>query len=333
MYLPMGLSGSSRSTPTGAPARPALSNSLAQGHWTTFRESDDCHHSEAGFGCAVPGTGDQAGFVRRSDAAHHGSEGHRDPVPGDVVRVVPDRRADGAADARRARPAGPAVPLGRAVQPAVHDARHDHAAAVRDADPVRLRELHRAAADRRARRGVPAAQRLLLLAVPLRGADRALRASSPPAARADFGWFAYTPLSDVTHSPGFGERPVDHGPGRVRPGHHPRRGQLHHDHRLPARAGHDDVPDADLHLEHPGHRDPDPDRLPDPDRGTVRAGWPTDNSARTSSTRPTAERSSGSTCSGSSATPRSTSSRCPSSASSPRSSRCSAGSRSSATRR
>ena len=39
---------------------------------------------------------------------------------------------------------------------------------LRDARPLRLRELHRAAADRRAGRGVPAAQRLLLLAVPLR---------------------------------------------------------------------------------------------------------------------------------------------------------------------
>ena len=55
-------------------------------------------------------------------------------------------------------------------------------------------------------------------------------------------------------------------------------------------------------------------------------------SARRSSTPRTAGRSSGSTCSGSSGTPRSTSSRCRSSASSPRSSRCSAASRSSATR-
>ena len=29
-----------------------------------------------------------------------------------------------------------------------------------------------------------------------------------------------------------------------------------------ARARHDDVPDADLHLEHPGHLDPGPDRVP-----------------------------------------------------------------------
>jgi len=64
------------------------------------------------------------------------------------------------------------------------------------------------------------------------------------------------------------------------------------------------------------------------------SGWPpTATSGRTSSTRPTAARFCGNTCSGSSATPRCTSSRCRSSASSPRSSRCSVASRSSATPR
>ena len=48
-------------------------------------------------------------------------------------------------------------------------------------------------------------------------------------------------------------RPVDPGPGRRRSGHHPRRGQHDHHRGLHARAGHDDVPDADLHLEHLGH--------------------------------------------------------------------------------
>ena len=35
-----------------------------------------------------------------------------------------------------------------------------------------------------------------------------------PGGAADFGWFAYTPLSDAIHSPGRRRRPVDHGPGR-----------------------------------------------------------------------------------------------------------------------
>ena len=35
-----------------------------------------------------------------------------------------------------------------------------------------------------------------------------------PGGAADFGWFAYTPLSDAIHSPGVGRRPVDHRSGR-----------------------------------------------------------------------------------------------------------------------
>ena len=50
--------------------------------------------------------------------------------------------------------------------------------------------------------------------------------------------------------------PVDHRPGRLGSGHHPRRGQHDHHGGLPARSRYDDVPDADLHLEHPGHQHP-----------------------------------------------------------------------------
>jgi hypothetical protein len=49
---------------------------------------------------------------------------------------------------------------------------------------------------------------------------------------------------------------VDLRPGDGRPRHDPGRGQLHHHDHLHARARHDDVPDADLHLEHPGHQHP-----------------------------------------------------------------------------
>ena len=52
--------------------------------------------------------------------------------------------------------------------------------------------------------------------------DRDRAASSPPVAPADFGWTAYTPLSDAIHSPGRRRRSVDPGPGRGRSGHHPR---------------------------------------------------------------------------------------------------------------
>ena len=34
-----------------------------------------------------------------------------------------------------------------------------------------------------------------------------------PQGAADFGWFAYSPLSDAVHSPGVGARHVDHGSG------------------------------------------------------------------------------------------------------------------------
>ena len=56
-----------------------------------------------------------------------------------------------------------------------------------------------------------------------------------PGGAADFGWFAYTPLSDAIHSPGAGGGPVDRRPGARRSGHDPRRGQLHHHDRLHAR--------------------------------------------------------------------------------------------------
>ena len=85
-----------------------------------------------------------------------------------------------------------------------------------------------------------------------------------------------------------GRRPVDRRPDRRRSRHDPRWRQLHHHDRLHARARHDDVPDADLHLEHPGDGDPDPDRVPGADRGAVRACWPTATSAPTCSTPPTA---------------------------------------------
>ncbi len=104
------------------------------------------------------------------------------------------------------------------------------------------------------------------------GALIALAGFITPGGAADFGWTAYTPLSDAMHSPGRRRRPVDPRPGRGRSGHHPRCGQHDHHRGLHARAGHDDVPDADLHLEHLRHVDPGAGRLPAADRRTVRSG-------------------------------------------------------------
>ena len=156
------------------------------------------------------------------DDPDHGSQGHRDPLPGRLVRLLHGRRRDGAADARRAGGAGAAVPVQRAVQPAVHHARHDHAAALRDADPVRVRELHRAAADRRARRGVPAAERVLVLAVPVRRADRDVRLPHPGRGRR-LRLVRLHPAVRRDALAGRRRRPVDHGPGAGRSGHDPGR--------------------------------------------------------------------------------------------------------------
>ena len=96
-----------------------------------------------------------------------------------LVRVVPGRRPDGHADPLRAGLPGPAGRQRPALQPAVHDARHDHAAAVRDAAVLRLRQRDHAAADRRARRRVPAPQHVQLLAVPVRRPHRRVRLPHP----------------------------------------------------------------------------------------------------------------------------------------------------------
>ena len=70
-------------------------------------------------------------------------------------------------------------------------------------EPFRLRELHRAAADRCTGRRLPPAERLLLLAVPVRSLI-VMSSFLTPGGAADFGWFAYTPLSDAVRSPGAG---------------------------------------------------------------------------------------------------------------------------------
>ena len=92
-----------------------------------------------------------------------------------------------------------------------------------------------------------------------------------PGGSAAFGWYAYAPLTSATNSPGHRRRPVDHGPRAVRLRHHPRRRQLRHHDLLHARAGHDDVPDADLHLERAAHLHPGAARLPGARRRAARA--------------------------------------------------------------
>ena len=250
----------------------------------------------------------------RPDPHHHRPQADRQALPRHVVRVVPDRRPDGAADPLRAGLPGHAGRQRRALQPAVHHARHDHAAAVRDAAVLRLRQRDHAAADRLARRRVPAAQHVQLLAVPVRRPDRRLRLPDPGGRRR----LRLVRLHAAVRRGPLARRrrrPVDHGPLDGRSRHHPRCGQLHHHDHLHARARHDHVPDADLRLEHAGHQPAGADRVPDPGRRAALArGRPAARRPRLRR-RPRRRRSCGSTCSGSSATPRSTSSRCRSSAS------------------
>ena len=111
------------------------------------------------------------------------SQGDRHDVCRRVLRVLLHRRADGAVHPYRTGRAGAAVSVQRAVQPAVHHARHGDAAVLCHPDRVRVRQPGAAAADRRPRCGVPTAECVVVLAVSVRRADRAGRDSSPPAGR------------------------------------------------------------------------------------------------------------------------------------------------------
>ena len=184
---------------------------------------------------AVPGADRSQGQPDLQADHHHRSQADRHHVRGHLLHLLLHRRPDGAADARRAGRAGTAVPVQRAVQPAVHHARHDHAAVLRDADRVRLRQPGAAAADRRARRGVPAAERLLLLAVPVRRADRHGRLHHPRRRRR-LRLDRLHPADRRHPLTRRRRRPVDHGPDRRRSGHHPGCGQHDHHRRLHARA-------------------------------------------------------------------------------------------------
>ena len=102
-----------------------------------------------------------------------------------------------------------------------------------------------------------------------------------PGGAADFGWFAYTPAVGRRALARRRCRPLDLRPRGRRSRHDPRWRQLHHHDPVHAGARHDDVPDADLHLEHLRHVVPDPACVPDPDRCPVRAaGRPAPRGAR-----------------------------------------------------
>ena len=87
------------------------------------------------------------------------------PNAGDIL--VLRCRCDGIGCASRARHPGAAIRFTGAVQPVVHDARHDHVVPVRNPAVRRLRERHHAAADWFTGRRIPTPQHVWILAVRL----------------------------------------------------------------------------------------------------------------------------------------------------------------------
>ena len=139
----------------------------------------------------------------------------------------------------------------RSLRPDVHHARHHDDLLVRLADPVGLRQLPDPADDRRARHGVPAAERVHLLELPAFGLF--LYASPLLGQAPHAGWFAYVPytltrvLARLQH-------------GLLRAGadlpddlDDRRRHQLPHHDPAAARAGHGDQPHAAVLLQHADH--------------------------------------------------------------------------------
>ena len=103
------------------------------------------------------------------ELARHGRpQADRDPLPRTRRALLRRRRDHGAADPNAARPGERALHRARLLQPALHDPRDDDDLPRRRADPRRLRQLPRPADDRRAGHGLPAPERALLLALPLR---------------------------------------------------------------------------------------------------------------------------------------------------------------------
>ena len=153
--------------------------------------------------------------------------------------------------------AGEHVPLAREVQPALHDARDDDDLPGRRAGLGRVRELPRAADDRRARRRLPAHQRLVVLDVPVRR-HRALRVDVLHPARGRLVLLRAALAEGVLAQ----RRPgrVDlHGPPH-RPGVDARRGQLHRHDPQHARARHGLGPPPAVRVDDPHLRLPDRDR-------------------------------------------------------------------------
>ena len=103
------------------------------------------------------------------DVAHDDRpQADRRPLQRHGARLLPRRRRDGAADARGAGGSRAQLVERPDLQRAVHDPRHGDDAAVRDAHGRGVRELPDPAPGRRGRHGLPAPERAVVLAVPVR---------------------------------------------------------------------------------------------------------------------------------------------------------------------
>ena len=174
----------------------------------------------------------------------------------------------------------------QALQRAVHDPRHDHDAAVRDADGRGVRELPRAAPGRRGGHGVPAAQRAVVLAVPVRRADRPVGVPASRAARRTSAGPATRRTPTLPYSTTTGTDLWIVGLLLTGVASILGRGQLRGHDLHPAGARDVDAPDADLHLDDPRDVDPDPVRVPGAHRGAGDAPARPAVRGRRSSTRP-----------------------------------------------
>ena len=200
--------------------------------------------------------------------------------------------------------------IGGDLQRLLHDARDDDDLPGRHAAAARIpRQLPDPSADRCARRRVPAAQCAELLARSRRGNPAASRLDSRRTSRRRMVRLR-EPDRAVLHA-----RPRDRlvGGRSARIGHvdGAHRPELSHDDHRDARAGHDVHAHADVHLGDVGDVDPDSDRVSGAhDRSDLFALRSFLRHALSTSHPPAPRRSSGSICSGCSATPKCTSWRC-----------------------
>ena len=178
----------------------------------------------------------------------HRPQADRHQLHGDELHHVLDGRRDGGPHADPARCAQQQLLEPGDLQPALHDARQHHAVPLPGAVRLRHRQLPGADPDRRPRHGVPAVQRLFVLAVPRRLHHHELRL--PHFLRCGrLGLVRLCPSDRGDPLPWRRRRPVDRGRGPGRLLQHVHRDQPDHNGLLPAGARHDHVPHADLRLE------------------------------------------------------------------------------------